>query len=142
MSVVSNRKARFNYEILSKLTAGIVLKGCEVKSVRAGNINLNESFVVLRNNEAYLKNCYIKPYCAENNFTESPTRDRKLLLNKAEIIRLKQKVSEKGLALIALKVFFERNLVKVEIALARGKKLYDKKQTLKERDIKREAGIK
>ena len=141
MSVL-NKKARFNYEILSKLTAGLVLKGCEVKSVRAGNININESFVTIRSGEVYLKNCYIKPYGPENNFTQSPTRDRKLLLNKSEIIRLKQKIGEKGLTLVALKVFFERNLVKVEIALARGKKLYDKKQTLKERDIQREAGIK
>lgn len=142
MSVVFNKKARFNYEILSKLTAGIELLGCEVKSIRAGNINLNESFVFIKNDEVYLKNCYIKPYSAENNFSISPTRDRKLLLNKSEIIRLKQKVSEKGLTLVALKVFFERNLVKVEIALAKGKKLYDKKQTLKERDIQRESGIK
>ena len=139
MSVASNKKARFNYEILQKLTAGIALLGCEVKSVRAGNININESFVFIKNDEIYLKNCYIKPFSAENNFTESPTRDRKLLLNKSEITKLKQKVSEKGLALVALKVFFAHNLVKVEIALAKGKKLYDKKQTLKERDIEREA---
>jgi len=137
--IATNKKAYFNYSILDTILAGIELKGSEVKSVRAGSISLAESYVVVKGTELFLRNCYIKPYGAVNNFTPSATRDRKLLLNKSEILKLKQQTAEKGLTLIATKVGLLGSLVKVEVAAARGKKLYDKKEAIKEKDLEREA---
>ncbi len=133
--VASNKKAHFNYHILSTYQAGVVLKGSEVKSIRGGGINLNDSFVFVKNNEVFVKNAYIKPYDKTASFAPDPRRDIKLLLNRNEILKLKQKVNEKGLTLVPTKVYFEKNLVKIEVALCKGKQLFDKKDALKQQDI-------
>ncbi len=135
--VASNKKAHFNYHILDTYQAGVVLKGSEVKSIRNGGINLNDSFVVIKNNEVFVKNAYIKPYDKTASFIPDPRRDVKLLLNRNEILKLKQKVTEKGLTLVPTKVYFEKNLVKIEVALCKGKQLFDKKDALKQQDILR-----
>ncbi len=135
--VASNKKAHFNYHILDTYQAGVVLKGSEVKSIRNGGINLNDSFVVVKNNEVFVKNAYIKPYDKTASFIPDPRRDVKLLLNRNEILKLKQKVTEKGLTLVPTKVYFEKNLVKIEVALCKGKQLFDKKDALKQQDILR-----
>ena len=135
--VASNKKAHFNYHILDTYQAGVVLKGSEVKSIRNGGVNLNDSFVVVKNNEVFVKNAYIKPYDKTASFIPDPRRDIKLLLNRNEILKLKQKVTEKGLTLVPTKVYFEKNLVKIEVALCKGKQLFDKKDALKQQDILR-----
>ena len=135
--VASNKKAHFNYHILSTYQAGVVLKGSEVKSIRSGGINLNDSFVMIKHNEVFVKNAYIKPYDKTASFIPDPRRDIKLLLNRSEILKLKQKVNEKGLTLVPTKVYFEKNLVKIEVALCKGKQLFDKKDALKQQDILR-----
>ncbi len=137
--IASNKKAHFNYEIIEKYTAGIVLQGSEVKSIRLGNIRINDAFVSLKNGEVILKNSFIKQYEKANSFVPKTDRDRKLLLNKNEILKLKQKSAEKGLTIVPLAAGFEHNLVKIELGLCKGKKLYDKKQTLKEKDIQKSA---
>lgn len=140
--VASNKKAYFNYFIEDTIEAGISLKGSEVKSIRAGHISLDESFVAARDGEVFLKNAYIKPYEKTTSFIVDDKRDRKLLLNKKEIVKLTRQVAEKGYTIVATKVYFKGSLVKFQIATAKGKHLYDKKQVLKERqeslDLKRE----
>jgi len=139
MKVVSSNKfANFNYFLLETFEAGIVLKGCEIKSIRQNGMTLNESFVLLSKNKVFLKNCFVKPYQSVNGFSPEATRDRELLLNKTEIVKLREKVEKQGLTIIPVKAYFKGELLKIEIALAKGKKLYNKKQDLKERDIKRE----
>lgn len=137
--IATNKKAHFNYEIIERFTAGIVLEGSEVKSIRLGNIRINDSFVSIKNGEVWLKNSFIKQYEKAFSFVPKTDRDRKLLLNKNEILKLKQKSAEKGLTIVPLSAGFSGSLVKVEIGLCRGKKLYDKKQTLKEKDIQKSA---
>ena len=137
--VSSNKNANFNYFIFETYLAGIVLQGFEVKSIRQNGMTINESFILIKNNEVFLKNSFIKPYQSSQGFAPKPDRDRKLLLNKNEILKLSQKVSTKGLTLVPTKVYLQDSLVKIEIGVGRGKKLYDKKDTLKEKDIKREA---
>lgn len=137
--IATNKKAHFNYEIIERFTAGIVLEGSEVKSIRLGNIRINDSFVSIKNGEVWLKNSFIKQYEKASSFVPKTDRDRKLLLNKNEILKLKQKSAEKGLTIVPLSAGFSGSLVKVEIGLCRGKKLYDKKQTLKEKDIQKSA---
>lgn len=137
--VSSNKNANFNYFILETYLAGIVLQGFEVKSIRQNGMTINESFILIKNNEVFLKNAFIKPYQSSQGFAPKPDRDRKLLLNKNEILKLSQKVSTKGLTLVPTKVYLQDSLVKIEIGVGRGKKLYDKKDVLKEKDIKREA---
>ncbi|WP_022847384.1 MULTISPECIES: SsrA-binding protein SmpB [unclassified Desulfurobacterium] len=137
---IKNKKAFYDYEILEKYEAGIELKGTEVKSLREGKANLRDSFVRIDNNEAYLFNAYIAPYTHGNLFNHEPTRRRKLLLHKREIKRLLGKSQEKGLTIVPLRMYFnKRGKVKVEIALAKGKKLYDKRETIKKREQEREA---
>lgn len=138
MKVISvNKKARFNYNIIETYEAGIALVGSEVKSVREGGISLNESFVFFKNNELFLKNAYIKPYKMSTNFSPDARRTRKLLLKKSEILKIKRKTDAQSLTIVPIKVYFKRNIVKVEIGLGKGKKLYDKREILKERTIKR-----
>lgn len=138
MKVISvNKKARFNYNIVDTYEAGIVLAGSEVKSVRGGGISLNESFVFFKDNELFLKNAYIKPYEMATSFSPDSRRTRKLLLNKSEILKIKRKMDAQGLAVVPIKIYFKRNNVKLEIGLGKGKKLYDKRETLKEQTIKR-----
>ncbi len=136
--VASNKFANFNYFLLETFEAGIVLKGCEIKSIRQNGMTLSESFVLFAKNKVLLKNCYVKPYQSINGFSPDARRDKELLLNKSEIIKLREKVEKQGLTIIPVKAYLKDELIKVEIALARGKKLYNKKDDLKEKDIKRE----
>jgi SsrA-binding protein len=137
---IKNKKAYYDYEILEKYEAGIELKGTEVKSLREGKANLRDSFVRIENGEAFLFNAYIAPYTHGNLFNHEPTRKRKLLLHKSEIKRLFGKTQEKGLTIVPLRMYFNsRGKVKVEIALVRGKKKYDKRETIKRRELEREA---
>ncbi len=136
--VCENRKARHDYFIHETFEAGIALVGTEVKSLRAGKANLKDSFVIIKNGEALLDNMHISPYEHGNIFNHDPLRQRKLLLHKAEILRLFSKTKEKGFALVPLKIYFAKGRAKVELALATGKKLYDKRRVLAEKAAKRE----
>ncbi len=140
MKVVSNnKKAFFDFFISDLLEAGIVLEGCEVKSVRAGGASLTDSFVVVKNGEMFLKNAYIKPYEKTSSFKPDERRSRKLLLNKAEILKFERMAKEKGFSIVATKIYFnDAGRVKVEIGLAKGKKLYDKRRSLKDKAVKRD----
>lgn len=137
--LAANRKARFEYEFLERLVAGLVLTGSEVKSVRDGRVNLQDGYVSFEGGEAFLVNVHIAPYANAGYAGHEPLRPRKLLLHKRELKRLAGKVQEKGLTLIPLAIGLEGNWIKVELALARGKKAHDKKQALRERDLAREA---
>lgn len=137
--LITNRKARHDYHILETFEAGIALVGTEVKSLREGKGNLKDSFARAENGELFLYNMHISPYEKGNIFNEDPLRTRKLLMHKKEIHRLAGQVKEKGLTLIPLKVYLnERGLIKVELALAKGKALYDKREDIKRRDANRE----
>lgn len=137
--VATNKFAHFNYFVLETYEAGICLLGSEIKSVRKNGMTLNESFILISNKGAVLKNSYIKSYQnISNNFSPKPTRDRNLLLNKNEILKLKQKTETKGLTIIPIKAYLKNELLKIEIGLCKGKKLYNKKEDKKEQDIKRE----
>ncbi len=137
-TVTVNRKARHEYHILESFEAGIALTGTEVKSLRAGKANLQDSFARVENSELILYNMHISPYEQGNRFNHEPKRPRKLLMHKHEIMRLLGKTQEKGLTLVPLKVYFTRGRAKVELALAKGKKVHDKREAIKERDAKRE----
>lgn len=138
MLIENNKKAYFEYFIEETFEAGIALEGCEVKSIRKGGISLKESFCSVTNGEVFLKNCHITPYDKGSTFNSDPRRDRKLLLNKAEIKKLFVKTKTKGYTIIPTKAYLKGGRVKIEIALALGKHLYDKRESLKEKDIKRE----
>jgi len=138
-SIAQNRKAFHDYEILDKFEAGMALAGSEVKSIRAGRINLKDSFVEIHDGEAFLLRCHISPYLQASIFNHEPERKRKLLLNRREIHRLDQKVKTRGFSIVPLQVYMtDKGLFKIEIALVRGKREYEKKQKLKERDLQRE----
>lgn len=136
--IANNKKAYFDFFISDNTEAGIELKGSEVKSIRAGGISLNESYVRVVGNEIFLINAFIKPFEKSSSFVPDSRRTRKLLLRKSEIAKLLQKVSEKGLTIVPLKVYLKGNLVKVEIGIGKGKKLFDKRETLKEKTAQRE----
>lgn len=136
--IANNKKAYFDFFISDNTEAGIELKGSEVKSIRAGGISLNESYVRVVGNEIFLINAFIKPFEKSSSFVPDSRRTRKLLLRKSEIAKLSQKVSEKGLTIVPLKVYLKGNLVKVEIGIGKGKKLFDKRETLKEKTAQRE----
>ena len=136
--IVSNRKARHEYHILDTVEAGIVLKGTEVKSLRKGNANLQDAYALVKNGEIWLLGMHISPYEQGNINNHDPVRTRKLLLQKKEIRKLLAKVQEKGLTLVPLSVYFKGAYAKVELAIAQGKKSYDKRAALKERDARRE----
>ena len=133
----TNRKANFRYIILDRLEAGMVLLGTEVKSLRESKVNIQEAYGKFKNDELWLVNAHISEYKFGNLNNHNPLRERKLLLNKRELKRLKAKVSEKGLTIVPTKIYFKNSKVKIESALAQGKKLYDKREAVKERDIKR-----
>jgi SsrA-binding protein len=136
---IRNKRASYEYEFIDKYVAGIMLKGTEIKSIREGKINLTDGYCVFFKDELFARNIHISPYKQGTHFNHEPTRERKLLLHKRELHKLKQKSEEKGLSIIPLKLFTnERGLAKLEIALARGKKLYDKRQSIKEKDLKHE----
>lgn len=142
--LAQNKQARFNYEILETLEAGLVLLGHEVKSVKAGQVNLRGSYISLRidnslSGQAYLVGAHISPYKYAGALSDyTPLRERKLLLNKKEIIRLNSKLQTQGLTLLPLKIYTKNGLIKLEIALAKGKKKYDKRDALKQKDIERD----
>lgn len=135
---VVNRKARYDYEILDTIEAGIVLRGTEVKSIREGRVNLTDSYANIKNGEMFLLNMHISPYSHGNIHNHDERRTRKLLLHKKEIKKLADKVADKGLTLVPLKLYFKKNKVKLSIGLVRGKKTYDKREAIKERDVMRE----
>ncbi|WP_457621314.1 SsrA-binding protein SmpB [Persephonella sp.] len=136
--VATNKVAYHNYNIIETYEAGIVLKGSEVKSIREGSVNLRDSFVRIDNGEAFIYNMYIAPYKPASKLQHDPYRKRKLLLHKREILKLMGKVQEKGLTIIPTKVYLKNGKVKIEIALAKGKAKYEKREAIKERDMKRE----
>jgi len=137
--IAKNKKAFFNYELLEKFEAGISLLGSEVKSIREGRISLKESYAEVKDGEVFLLHCHISPYEAANRFNHDPRRERKLLLHSREIKRLAGKIKEKGLTLVPTKVLINaKGKVKVEISLAKGKRTYQKKEVIKERDLQRE----
>ena len=133
-----NRKARHEYEIVDKWEAGIALQGSEVKSIREGGVSFTGSFAHIKEGEAYLHNLHIAPYSAIGYPAGDPKRERKLLLHKREIQSLTGTLNQKGLTLIPLRIYFKRGIAKVEIGLARGRRLYDKRQKLKEKDTRRQ----
>ena len=133
-TLVSNRRARFEYEILEKLDAGIALLGTEVKSIRNGKANIQESYADIRDGEVFLIGAHISPYEQASHFNHDPVRDRKLLLKANEIKRLSGKVLEKGLTLVPLRLYTKGHLIKLELGVGRGKKLHDKRETIKKRE--------
>ena len=136
--VAQNKKAYHDYFILDTYEAGIELQGTEIKSIRKGSVNLKDSFIRIRNDEAFIDNMHIAPYEQGNRFNHEPLRQRKLLLHKKEIKKLQKELKENCLTIVPTKLYFNTSKLKVEIALARGKKLYDKRQDLKEKDSKRD----
>jgi SsrA-binding protein len=137
--IASNKKAYHNYFVLQKLEAGIELTGTEVKSLRDGKANLKDSYVQVRGDQAYLLSAHISPYSHGNLQNHDPERTRRLLLHKREIEKLEVQIVEKGLTIVPLRLYFKGSRVKVEIAVVRGKKLYDKRETEKRREADREA---
>ena len=132
---ILNRKAKYDYNIEETYEAGIVLTGTEIKSIRNGSCNLKDSYILIKNNEAFILNMHISPYDKGSIFNEEETRTRKLLLHKNEILKLKDKISIKGYTIVPLKLYFKDGLAKLEIGVAKGKHTYDKRETIKERDI-------
>ncbi|MGY6559786.1 MAG: SsrA-binding protein SmpB [Nitritalea sp.] len=136
---IKNKKARFEYEFIDTYVAGITLKGTEIKSIREGKVSLTEAYCYFRRNELYIKQMHITPYSMATVYNHEATRERKLLLNRKELDKLETKFEEKGLSIVPVRLFVnDKGLAKVEIALARGKKLHDKRQGIKERDVRRE----
>lgn len=138
MIEILNRKAKFDYEIMDTVEAGIVLTGTEIKSIRTGKANLKDSYAVIRNGEIFLLNMHISEYDYGNIFNHKETRTRKLLLHKKEIWKLNDKIRLEGFTIVPLKVYIKGNYAKVLLGVGKGKKLYDKRQTMKERDLKKE----
>ncbi len=136
--ITKNRKALYDYKVLDTYEAGLQLRGTEVKSLREGRANLKDSYARVENGEAYLHNLHISEYTQANRFNHDPTRKRKLLLHGYEINRLRGRVEEKGLTLIPLKLYFKRGKAKVELAVARGKREYDRRHDIARRDAQRE----
>jgi SsrA-binding protein len=136
---LDNRRARHEFHILESLEAGLALTGTEIKSIREGGVSLNEAFARVRDSELWLVNMYIPPYKAGSAFSEhDPRRARKLLVHKSQLERLAARSAEKGLTIVPLRLYFTRGKAKVEIGLAKGKKLYDKRKSIQDREIKRE----
>ena len=136
--IIKNRRAYYDYEVMDIFEAGIALKGTEVKSVRAGRVDIKDSFARIIKEEVYLMNAHISPYSHGNVNNHDPLRDRKLLLNRSEINKLIGKMNKKGLSLIPISMYFKHGIVKVEIAMAKNKKFYDRREDLKKKDIERE----
>ena len=134
---IKNRKARFNYQILDTIEAGIVLTGTEIKSLKQGKANIKDAYATYKNGEIFLINMHISSYDKGNRFNHEETRTRKLLLHKGEILKLRDKINIQGLTLVPLEVYLKHGLAKVLIGVARGKKIYDKREDIKKRDIER-----
>jgi SsrA-binding protein len=137
-TVVSNRRARRDYFVEDTYEAGLVLTGSEIKSIRAGRANLQDSYVTIRGGEAWLVNCHVAPYKQASSLNHEPKRDRKLLLHRRQLDRLAGQVQAKGYTIVPLRLYLKNNRAKVEIALARGKKLYDKRADLAKRQAERD----
>jgi len=137
--IAKNKRARHDYHVVDTVEAGVVLKGTEVKSIRQGKVQLVDSYVKVERGELFLYGAHISPYEQGNRFNVDPRRVRKLLMHKIEIARLERQVMEKGMALIPLSVYLRRGRVKVEIGVCRGKKTYDKRETIRRRDAERDA---
>ena len=136
---IKNRKARYEYEFLDTFIAGIVLKGTEIKSIREGRVNLTDGYCYFRKGEIFAKGIHISPYENSSFFSHDETRERKLLMKKAELRKLESKMNEKGLTIVPIRLFINaRGFAKLEIALAKGKKVHDKRDSIRERDTKRE----
>jgi SsrA-binding protein len=136
---IVNRKAKFEYEFVDVYEVGIVLSGAEVKSLRAGNANLNDAYCYFRKGELWVKSLFIAEYKMASTYEQETRQERKLLMKRAELRRLEQKVKEKGFTIIPYKIYFnDRGIVKVEIALARGKKVHDKRHSIRDKDLKRD----
>ena len=133
-NIAKNPVARHNYIITDTLEAGIVLTGTEIKSIRNGKVNLKDSYAGIKNGEAYIYSMHISPYEQGNIFNKDPLRDRKLLLNKREIFRLSGLINQKGYTLVPMSLYFKNNIVKLELGIGKGKKLYDKREDLKKKD--------
>ena len=136
--ITTNRKAHHDYHILDTIEAGVALQGTEVKSLRAGRINLKDSYAEIRDGELYLVGVHISPYEQGNRFNHEPERPRKLLLHKREILKVGYKAREKGLTLVPLRVYFKGSRIKVELALVKGKRAYDKRAAIADREAKRD----
>jgi len=136
--VARNRRARFEFDLLESVEAGIVLTGTEVKSLRTGKASLEEAYAGIENEEVWLYGCDIPEYLQANRMNHKPKRPRKLLLHRKEIDKLIAKASERGLTIVPLKIYFKEGMAKVEISVARGRKLYDKREALKKQDAKRD----
>lgn len=134
---INNKKAYFDYEILETYEAGIVLTGTEIKSIRLSNVNLKDSYAHVKNNEIFLLNMHISEYKEGNIFNHNETRTRKLLLHKKEILKIRDKIALDGLTLVPLKLYFKGSHAKILLGLARGKKVYDKRESIKKKDIER-----
>jgi len=137
-TIATNRRARHEYHILETIEAGLVLRGTEVKSLRAGEVTFKDSYATIRNGEGWLLGCHINPYSHGTDANHDPERDRKLLLHRKEIGRLSARIAERGLTLIPLRMYFKGGRAKIELGLGRGKKLHDKRATLRDRDQRRE----
>ena len=133
-NIAKNPVARHNYIITDTLEAGIVLTGTEIKSIRNGKVNLKDSYAGIKNGEAYIYSMHISPYEQGNIFNKDPLRDRKLLLNKREIFRLSGLINQKGYTIVPISLYFKNNIVKLELGIGKGKKLYDKREDLKKKD--------
>ncbi len=138
---IKNKKAYFNYFVVREIEAGIVLKGSEIKAIRKGSANIKDSYIRIKNNEVFLINTYIEKYEQGNNFNHEPTRERKLLLHKKEIKKLYEEVKQEGVTLIPLKLYISNSHAKILIGVCKGKKLYDKRETIKKRDLARTGGL-
>lgn len=135
---IENRKARHEYTILDSFEAGLALIGTEVKSIREGNASLQDSYCQVTGGELWLQNMYVKPYDKGNRWNQDERRPRKLLVKKGELLRLQQRTQEKGLTLIPLKLYFTRGWAKIQVGVAKGKQLHDKRDSIRERDLERE----
>ena len=135
---IKNRKAYFDYYVEREIECGIVLSGTEIKSIRKGSANLKDTYARIKNDEVFVINMYIAPYEEGNRYNVPERRERKLLLKRNEIVKLKSEVVKDGYSLIPLKLYFKGNYAKILLGLCKGKKLYDKRETIKERDLKRE----
>ncbi len=139
MNIISNnRKSSYLYTFIDKYEAGIQLKGFEVKAIREGNVNIAEAYISIKNNEIFVIGMHVGEYSHSGYATHNPTRERKLLMHKVEISKIKSKFENKGITIIPLKLYFKNGKAKLEIALAKGKKKWDKRETIKRRDIDRE----
>ncbi|ADY57470.1 SsrA-binding protein [Syntrophobotulus glycolicus DSM 8271] len=136
--IAENRKARHDYFIEETYEAGVILTGTEIKSIRGGRVNLKDSYAEIKNREVWLLNTHISPYEKGNRFNHDPLRKRKLLLNKREIIKLSAKVQQQGMTLVPIKIYLSHGLAKIELGLCKGKKNYDKRDDMADKDAKRE----